>query len=98
MHAMNISTQFDFGLIFQQFLCYILSIIVEWWYLMLKYRRKKLGISQLELSERLNITQSHLSKIENRKFSNVNIDLIKKISKELKLDPVDVFYFFYDTY
>ena len=66
--------------------------------LMLKYRRKKLGISQLELSERLNITQSHLSKIENRKFSNVNIDLIKKISKELKLDPVDVFLFFYDTY
>lgn len=65
---------------------------------MLKYRRKKLGISQLELSERLNITQSHLSKIENRNFSNVNIDLIKKISKELKLDPVDVFLFFYDTY
>ena len=65
---------------------------------MLKYRRKKLGISQLELSERLHITQSHLSKIENRKFSNVNIDLIKKISKELKLDSVDVFLFFYDTY
>lgn len=61
---------------------------------MLKYKRKKLGISQLELSERLNITQSHLSKIENRKFSNVNINLIKKISKELKLDPVDVFLFF----
>ena len=30
--------------------------------------------------------------------SEYELEVIKKISKELKLDPVDVFYFFYDTY
>lgn len=63
---------------------------------MLKNRRKKLGISQSKLAERLNITQVHLSRIENRKFDNVNVEFIRKISKELKLDPVDVFLFFYN--
>ncbi|MDB2087625.1 helix-turn-helix domain-containing protein [Clostridium paraputrificum] len=65
---------------------------------MLKHRRKKLGISQLELSKKLNVDRSYLSRIENRKFSNVNMEFVRKISKELKLDPVDVFLFFYDTY
>ncbi|MDU4726566.1 helix-turn-helix transcriptional regulator [Clostridium sp.] len=61
---------------------------------MLKHRRKKLGISQLELSKKLNVDRSYLSRIENRKFSNVNMEFVRKISKELKLDPVDVFLFF----
>lgn len=64
---------------------------------MLKYRRKKLGISQSELAKRLDVDRSYISKIENRKFNNVNVEFIGKISKELKLNPIDVFLFFYNS-
>lgn len=62
---------------------------------MLKYRRKKLGISQSELAKRLDVNRSYISKIENCKFNNVSVEFIGKISKELKLDPIEVFLFFY---
>ena len=62
---------------------------------MLKYSRKKLGISQLELAKRLNVDRSYISKIENRRFNNVSVEFIRKISKELKLNPIEVFLFFY---
>lgn len=64
---------------------------------MLKYKRKKLGISQSELAKRLNVDRSYISKIENRKFNNVSVEFIGKISKELKLNPIDVFLFFYNS-
>lgn len=64
---------------------------------MLKYKRKKLGISQSELAKRLNVDRSYISKIENRKFSNVSVEFIGKISEELKLNPIDVFLFFYNS-
>lgn len=64
---------------------------------MLKYRRKKLGISQSELAKRLDVDRSYISKIENRKFNNVSVEFIRKISKELKLNPIDVFLFFYNS-
>ncbi|MBS6503387.1 MAG: helix-turn-helix transcriptional regulator [Clostridium sp.] len=63
---------------------------------MLKYRRKKLGISQEILAKKLNVDRSYLSKIENKKFSNVNIEFIRKISEELKLNPNKVFLFFFN--
>ena len=62
---------------------------------MLKYKRKKLGISQSELAKRLHVDRSYISRIENRKFNNVSVEFIRKISKELKLNPIDVFLFFY---
>lgn len=62
---------------------------------MLNDARKKMRLTQEQLSKKLNISQNYLCKLENGKFKNVNIELIKKISKELKLDPVDVFLFFY---
>lgn len=65
---------------------------------MLKNRRKNLGIKQKELAKRLNVTQSYLSKIEREHFSNVNVEFIGKISEELQLDPVEVFYYFYNSY
>ena len=63
---------------------------------MLKYKRKKLGISQSELAKRLHVDRSYISKIENSKFNNVSVEFIRKISKELKLNPIDVFLFFYN--
>lgn len=65
---------------------------------MLKYSRKKLGISQAELAKRLNVDRSYISRIENRKFDNVSVEFIRKISKELKLNPVNVFLFFYNQW
>ena len=65
---------------------------------MLKYKRKKLGISQSELAKRLHVDRSYISRIENRKFNNVNVEFIRKISKELKLNPIDVFLFFYNSW
>ena len=62
---------------------------------MLKKRRKKLGISQRKLAKRLRVDRSYLSKVENRKFNNVNMKFITKISRELKLNPIEVFLFFY---
>lgn len=62
---------------------------------MLKNRRKKLGISQRKLAKRLNVDRSYLSKVENNKFNNVSVGFIRKISKELNLNPVKVFLFFY---
>ncbi len=64
---------------------------------MLKYKRKKLGISQSELAKRLHVDRSYISRIENRKFNNVSVEFIRKISKELKLNPIDVFLFFYNS-
>lgn len=63
---------------------------------MLKNRRKNLKISQKSLSEKIGISQGHLSKLENLKCRNVNINTIRNISNELMLDPVDVFLFFYN--
>ena len=65
---------------------------------MLKYKRKKLGISQSELAKRLHVDRSYISKIENRKFNNVSVEFIRKISKELKLNPIDVCLFFYNLW
>lgn len=64
---------------------------------MLKTSRKNLGLSQEELAKKIGVKQCHVSKIENAKFNNVTIELIKKISDELRLNPVDVFLFFYNN-
>lgn len=58
---------------------------------MLKNARKKLGISQKELAKKLKVNQSYISKIENYKTMHIPLCLIIEISKELKLDPIDVF-------
>lgn len=65
---------------------------------MLKNRRKNLGIKQKELAKKLGVSQGHWSKIENNKVNNVDIEFITKLSKELQLDPVEVFYYFYNSY
>ena len=54
-----------------------------------KYR-KIAGLTQMELSKRLDITQKHLSVIENgSQFASAS--LIAKISQELKVTPAALF-------
>lgn len=64
---------------------------------MLKQRRKKLGISQKNLSVQLGISQGYLSKLENLQCKNVNLKIIRGLSNKLMLDPVEVFLFFYNS-
>lgn len=63
---------------------------------MLKNRRKKLGITQEKLADVTNVTQPFISRVENCRIRNVTINFIDKLSKELLLNPVDVFLFFYN--
>ena len=65
---------------------------------MLKNIRKKIGISQEYMAKKLNVSQSYYCKLENGKFNNVNIDIITKISKELNLDPEEVFNYFFNSH
>lgn len=64
---------------------------------MLKNARKNKGLSQKTLAERLKISQSYLSRLENGdKYNrNVTVELIRKIAAELELDPVKLFLYFY---
>lgn len=63
---------------------------------MLKSARYNKKLTQKELAAKLNISQSYLCQLENknRYNKNVTIDLIKRISKELELDPIEVFIYF----
>lgn len=61
---------------------------------MLKNARKEKGLKQYELANKLGISASYLSKIENNKnYKNLNIsiNLILKISDLLDLCPVSIF-------
>ncbi|MDU6876490.1 MAG: helix-turn-helix transcriptional regulator [Clostridium sp.] len=64
---------------------------------MIKKLRKKKKISQKELSKKLGITQSYLSKLESRNnkyHKNVTVGLIMKMSNILEVDSVILFKYF----
>ncbi len=65
--------------------------------IMLRNARKRKRLSQKTLAERLEISQSYISRLENKeKYNkNVTVDLIKRLSNELELNPVDLFLYFY---
>lgn len=65
---------------------------------MIKNARNNKKITQLELAKKLNVSQSYMSKIENRKTKAISIDLILNISSTLELDPVQVFVFLADIF
>nr|DAN99146.1 MAG TPA: Helix-turn-helix XRE-family like protein [Caudoviricetes sp.] len=60
---------------------------------MIKQARFTKKISQKELAEYLNVTQSYISKIETRKTKSLTVDKILSLSLILDLDPVEVFKF-----
>lgn len=53
---------------------------------MIKSSRKRHNLTQKELALRCNISQSYISKLENRMIKNVNLSKILKISKALNID------------
>ena len=64
---------------------------------MIKSSRKRQYLTQKELSLRCNLSQSYLSKLENKKYSNVTIEQVIILSKELKIDPIELAISFIDT-
>lgn len=56
------------------------------------YYRKERGISQIQLAEKINISRTHMSRIENNDCA-VSLDVIFSISKELKIPVVKLFEF-----
>ena len=65
---------------------------------MIKNARTKKKITQLELAKKLNVSQSYMSKIENRKTKTISIDLILNLSSIVEIDPVELFIFLADLY
>lgn len=55
---------------------------------MLKFKRKSLGLSQKEAARRLHISPNTLSAIENRRYTDLHLDLVFKICKLYELDIV----------
>lgn len=50
-------------------------------------RRKKMGLTQRELADSVEVVQSYISRIENNEAKNVTLDLIDLIAKTLKTNP-----------
>lgn len=65
---------------------------------MIKNARNKKKITQRKLAKKLNVSQSYMSKIENRKTKAISIDLILTLSSILEIDPVDLFIFLANLY
>ena len=55
----------------------------------IKTKRRKFGISQLELSKKLSISPSYLNLIESGK-RKINVDLLLKLSNELGIEMSDI--------
>lgn len=53
---------------------------------MIKKQRLLLRVTQKKLASKLCISRSYLSKIENKEFKNIKLNLLKHISKELDID------------
>jgi len=62
---------------------------------MLKKKRTMKNLTELELAKRIGITEGYISKLENHPAKcNPTINLILKLSRELKINPTKVFLFF----
>ena len=55
----------------------------------IKTRRRKLGVSQVDLSKKLSISPSYLNLIESGK-RKINVDLLLKLANELNIEISDI--------
>ena len=55
----------------------------------IKTKRRKLGVSQLDLSKKLSISPSYLNLIESGK-RKINVDLLLKLANELGIEISDI--------
>ena len=53
----------------------------------LKERRKKIGLTQEEIAERIGVSPRYYQMLESKKPTAVKIDLIEKLAKALKITP-----------
>lgn len=60
---------------------------------MIQKARFNKNLTQKELGEYIGISQSYMSKIENRKTKSLSVNKILSLSLILELDPVEVFKF-----
>lgn len=56
------------------------------------YYRKEKGLSQSQLSEKINISRTHMSRIETADCA-VSLDVVFEICKVLKITPKELFDF-----
>lgn len=63
---------------------------------MLKAIREHKGIKQIDLANRLGISQSYYSKLENSPMhrSRASIVIIEKLASELNVCPIELFLYF----
>lgn len=55
---------------------------------MLRLKRKSLGLSQRESAKRLHISPSTLSAIENKRYTDLHLDLVNRICELYDLDLI----------
>lgn len=55
---------------------------------MLKFKRKSLGLSQKEAAKRLHISPNTLSAIENKRYTDLHLDLVNRICELYDLDLI----------
>lgn len=65
---------------------------------MIREKRIRMHITQKQLAQRLGVSQAFVSKIESDKFINITLIEIKKLSKVLQLDELEVCKYFLDKY
>ena len=60
---------------------------------MIQKARFNKNLTQKELGQYIGISQSYVSKIENRKTKSLSVNKILSLSLILELDPIEVFKF-----
>lgn len=58
--------------------------------LRIKQKRKTLSLTQLELAERVGLTESSISRYESGKIATMPTSTVNKICKELHIEPADL--------